>query len=110
MPIEITESAIKEIKHIIKSQEIDPSKAKLRLGVAGGGCAGFKYLFDIVEEEKENDERFEKDGIIILCDQKSYLYLNGTTVDFKDAVMGRGFVFTNPLSSGNCGCGSSFSV
>ena len=53
-------------------------------------------------------EAFDKDGLSVVCDPKSYLYLNGTTIDFKDEVMGRGFVFSNPNATSTCGCGSSF--
>jgi iron-sulfur cluster assembly protein len=110
MAIEITETAAKEIKHIIESQELDAQKVRLRVGVKGGGCSGFSYLLDLTETEKEQDEKFEKHGITVVCDPKSYLYLNGVTIDFKDEVMGRGFVFNNPNASGSCGCGSSFSA
>jgi len=110
MAIEITETAAKEIKHIIQSQELDAQKVRLRVGVKGGGCSGFSYLLDLTETEKESDEKFEKHGITVVCDAKSYLYLNGVTIDFKDEVMGRGFVFNNPNASGSCGCGSSFSA
>lgn len=110
MAIELTETAAKEIKHIIESQELDAQKVRLRVGVKGGGCSGFSYLLDLTETEKEQDEKFEKHGITVVCDPKSYLYLNGVTIDFKDEVMGRGFVFNNPNASGSCGCGSSFSA
>ena len=110
MAIELTETAAKEIRHIIESQELDAQKVRLRVGVKGGGCSGFSYLLDLTETEKEQDEKFEKHGITVVCDPKSYLYLNGVTIDFKDEVMGRGFVFNNPNASGSCGCGSSFSA
>ena len=110
MAIEITETAAREIKTIIEQQELEPTKVRLRVGVKGGGCSGFSYLLDLTEQEKEVDEKFEKHGITVVCDPKSYLYLNGTTIDFKDEIMGRGFVFNNPNASSSCGCGSSFSA
>jgi iron-sulfur cluster assembly protein len=110
MAIEITETAAREIKTIIQQQELEPTKVRLRVGVKGGGCSGFSYLLDLTEQEKEVDEKFEKHGITVVCDPKSYLYLNGTTIDFKDEIMGRGFVFNNPNASSSCGCGSSFSA
>jgi iron-sulfur cluster assembly protein len=77
----------------------------------GGGCSGFSYMLDLTEESKgEADEEMESQGIKILCDMKSYLYLNGTEIDFKDEVMGRGFVFKNPNATSTCGCGSSFTA
>ena len=59
---------------------------------------------------RDTDEEFELHGVKIVCDPKSYLYLNGTSIDFKDEVMGRGFVFNNPNANSTCGCGSSFSA
>ncbi|MCX5658667.1 MAG: iron-sulfur cluster insertion protein ErpA [Planctomycetota bacterium] len=110
MAIELSETAAREIKTIIEREELDVTKVRLRVGVKGGGCSGFSYVLDLTEQEKENDEKFEKNGVTIVCDAKSYLYLNGTTIDFKDEVMGRGFVFTNPNATSSCGCGSSFSA
>lgn len=110
MAIKLTEAAAREIKTIIEQQELDAEKICLRVGVKGGGCSGFSYLLDLTEQSRENDERFEADGINVVCDPKSYLYLNGTTIDFKDEVMGRGFVFNNPNATSTCGCGSSFSA
>lgn len=115
MPITLSEVAAKEIRSIIdeqsKSGDLKAESAKLRVGVKGGGCSGFTYLLDLTEEEPgETDETLESNGIRILIDQKSYLYLNGTEIDFKDEVMGRGFVFKNPNATSSCGCGSSFHV
>ena len=110
MAINLTETAAKEISTIIEQQELDAEKIRLRVGVKGGGCSGFSYLLDLTEQHRDNDELFEAHGVRIVCDPKSYLYLNGTTIDFKDEVMGRGFVFNNPNASTTCGCGSSFSA
>ena len=110
MGIEVTETAVREIKTIVERQEMDAEKVHLRLGVKGGGCSGFSYVLDLTEKQNEGDEMFEQHGIKVVCDPKSYLYLNGTTVDFKDEVMGRGFVFNNPNATSSCGCGSSFSA
>ncbi|MCH8270090.1 MAG: iron-sulfur cluster insertion protein ErpA [Planctomycetes bacterium] len=106
----ITENAAREIRKIVEEQELDASKVRLRVGVKGGGCSGFSYVLDLTETEKETDEVFEQEGIKIVCDPKSMLYLGGTTIDFKDEIMGRGFVFQNPNASTTCGCGSSFAV
>lgn len=108
--IVLTETAAREIKSIITQQELDPAKVRLRVGVKGGGCSGFSYLLDLTETEKETDEVFEQHGVKVVCDPKSLLYLNGTTVDFRDEIMGRGFVFSNPNATSSCGCGSSFSA
>jgi len=110
MEIVLSETAAKEIKTIIADQELDAEKVRLRIGVKGGGCSGFSYVLDLTETQKETDETFDQHGICIICDPKSLLYLNGTTIDFKDEVMGRGFVFNNPNATSTCGCGSSFSA
>ncbi|MCC5821730.1 MAG: iron-sulfur cluster insertion protein ErpA [Phycisphaerales bacterium] len=106
----LTTLAAKEIGRIISEQDLDAEKVRLRVGVKGGGCSGFSYILDLTETQKESDEVFEQHGIKIIVDPKSLLYLGGTTVDFKDEIMGRGFVFTNPNANTSCGCGSSFSV
>ncbi|MCC6240629.1 MAG: iron-sulfur cluster assembly accessory protein [Phycisphaerales bacterium] len=111
MPVVLTETAAKEIRDIIREQSLDDGKAKLRVGVKGGGCSGFSYLLDLSEEAKgEMDEEMESNGIKILVDMKSYLYLDGVEIDFRDEVMGRGFVFKNPNATSTCGCGSSFTA
>ncbi|HLP86147.1 MAG TPA: iron-sulfur cluster insertion protein ErpA [Phycisphaerales bacterium] len=106
----LTETAAREIKTIIQQQELDADKVCLRVGVKGGGCSGFSYILDLTETKKDTDEQFEQHGVRIIVDPKSLLYLGGVTVDFKDEIMGRGFVFHNPNATASCGCGSSFSV
>jgi iron-sulfur cluster assembly protein len=109
MPITLSETAAKEIKSIIKDQNLPEDKTRLRVGVKGGGCSGFSYMLDLVEDEPaESDEQLESNGVKIVVDMKSYLYLNGAEIDFKDEVMGRGFVFKNPNATSSCGCGHSF--
>ena len=107
--ITLSETAAKEIKSIIADQGLAGDDTRLRVGVKGGGCSGFTYMLDLTEEPKgEMDEEIEAHGIKILCDMKSFLYLSGVEIDFKDEVMGRGFVFKNPNATSTCGCGSSF--
>src|SRR5947199_9127259 len=109
MAIILSETAAKEMKNIITEQGLPEAETRLRVGVKGGGCSGFSYMLDLTEETKgEGDEEMEAHGVKILCDMKSYLYLNGTEIDFRDEVMGRGFVFKNPNATSTCGCGSSF--
>ena len=109
MPILLTEKAAAEVKEIIKSQSLPEDKTRLRVGVKGGGGSGFSYMLDLTEDPKaESDEELESHGIKILIDDKSLLYLDGTEIDFRDEVMGRGFVFKNPNATSSCGCGSSF--
>ncbi len=109
--ITLTEVAANEIKKIIKEQGLPEEQTRLRVGVKGGGCSGFSYMLDLTEEPATDaDEQLESNGIQILVDQKSALYLTGVEIDFKDEVMGRGFVFKNPNATSTCGCGSSFSA
>ena len=111
MAITLSEVAAKEIKSIIKDQGLPEEKTSLRVGVKGGGCSGFSYLLDLTEEPKaEADEELDSNGVRILIDSRSLLYLEGTEIDFRDEVMGRGFVFKNPNATSSCGCGSSFSA
>ena len=110
MGIQLSETAAREIKTIISQQELDAEKIRLRVGVKGGGCSGFSYVLDLTENERDSDEITEPHGVRIVCDPKSLIYLDNTTIDFKDEIMGRGFVFNNPNASSSCGCGSSFSA
>ena len=113
MAIKLTEKATSELKNLmqkeVKAQNMSPD-AGLRLMVAGGGCSGFTYKMGFDENTTDEDKIFELDGVKVVIDQKSLLYLNETEIDFHDGLMGRGFVFNNPNASGTCGCGSSFSV
>ena len=110
MAIELTERAAKEVGTIMKDQKLDPEKTFLRLGVKGGGCSGFSYTLDLTENRQESDESWDINGVKVICDPKSQIYLDGISLDFKDEVMGRGFVFNNPNATSTCGCGSSFSA
>jgi iron-sulfur cluster assembly protein len=115
--IKLTEVAAREVNEIIRQQHDaaksggeEPRKYYLRVGVKGGGCSGFQYSLDLVENMNDTDEEWEQHGIHVICDGKSNLYLEGVTIDFKDELMGRGFVFSNPNATSSCGCGSSFNV
>lgn len=110
MSVTLTERAAEEVMTIIEQQNLPVDKMYLRMGVKGGGCSGFSYALDLTENKNDTDEEWEEHGVKVICDPRSMLYLEGCTVDFKDEVMGRGFVFDNPNASGTCGCGSSFSV
>ncbi|MBX3323574.1 MAG: iron-sulfur cluster insertion protein ErpA [Phycisphaeraceae bacterium] len=109
-PVTLTAKAAAEIRNIVDQQELDPAKVRLRVGIKGGGCSGFSYVLDLTEQQKDSDEAFEQHGITLICDPRSLPYLSGTIVDFKDEIMGRGFVFQNPNATTTCGCGSSFAV
>ena len=104
----LTESAAAKDQEIREAEAIEPSYG-LRVKVMGGGCAGFQYdlYFD---EVVEGDQIFESFGIQLVCDQMSFMYLMGTSIDYVEGLQGAGFKFNNPNTTGSCGCGSSFSV
>ena len=107
--ITLTPTAIQEVRRLM-GQDATPNLA-LRLGVKGGGCSGFSYHMALEEATpKQYDTIMESEGIKILIDAKSLLYLDGTTVDFKTSLMGGGFEFQNPVAKKSCGCGHSFST
>jgi iron-sulfur cluster assembly protein len=108
--IQVTPKALTEIKRIVTT---DPTAAgsSLRVQVNGGGCSGMSYKLGFDKEPPaSSDKVFEYDGVKVLVDAKSYLYLAGTTLDFSDGLNGTGFVFNNPNAKRTCGCGSSFSA
>ena len=111
MSIMLTEKAAEAIKKIVSEQGLPADETRLRVGVKGGGCSGFSYMLDLTEEPRgEMDEELDSQGLKILVDMKSLLYLGGTEIDYKDDVMASGFVFKNPNATSSCGCGSSFSA
>jgi len=109
MAIGLTERAVEELERIINEQSM-PDGTALRVGVKGGGCSGFSYTLGFDDQVNPTDQINEEYEVRVVCDPKSFLYLNGTVVDFEDNLMGRGFKFTNPNASKSCGCGESFSV
>jgi iron-sulfur cluster assembly accessory protein len=104
----VTETAAAKIREIRESEAIEGGYA-LRVKVMGGGCSGFQYdlYFD---EPAEGDQRFISNGVDLVCDQMSFMYLMGTQIDYVEGLQGAGFKFGNPNTTGSCGCGSSFSV
>jgi iron-sulfur cluster assembly protein len=107
--IALTDRARTEVRRIITEQKL-PEATALRVGIKGGGCSGFSYTLGFDDQVGETDQVFEFDGLRVVCDPKSFLYLSGTELDFEESLMGRGFKFGNPNASKTCGCGESFSV
>jgi len=105
--IKITPKAIKKLKEIMKEECKDNSF--LRASVLAGGCSGYTYDLELVEENAEGDLQINQDGLNILVDSKSTEYLNGTEIDFVDSLKESGFKFHNPNATKECGCGKSFS-
>lgn len=107
--ITLTSDAAQEVKRLMEKEQ--KPNLGLRIGVKGGGCSGLSYLLTIDEATpKQYDSVFEQDGLKILVDAKSHLYLDGITIDFKGSLMGGGFEFHNPLAKKSCGCGTSFTT
>ena len=82
----------------------------VRVGVESGGCSGLSYKLDFDDKKNDDDELIEDNGIKLLVNKKSFLYLVGTTLEFSDGLNGKGFVFNNPNANRTCGCGESFSL
>jgi len=106
--ITVTDAAKKQAIHLMESDGKD--NYFIRVGVQGGGCSGLMYQLDFDKQEKEDDKAFEDNGVKVVVDKKSFLYLVGTTLDFSGGLNGKGFVFVNPNADRTCGCGESFSI
>ena len=107
--IQLSENAKKAVLKY-KAEEGKPD-AYLRVGVKGGGCSGFSYdvrLDDKIDEKV--DRTYDCEGVKVVCDVKSLLYLTGMTLDYTQEMLGGGFKFINPNATGTCGCGTSFAV
>ena len=108
--ITMTQEAIQEIKRI-READASQNAAHLRVRVVGGGCSGMSYKLDFETVPPASADRiFEQEGVALVIDQKSLLYLSGTELDFSGGLNGKGFVFSNPNAKRTCGCGSSFST
>ncbi|WP_235868176.1 iron-sulfur cluster insertion protein ErpA [Paremcibacter congregatus] len=107
-PVTLSGSAAKRIAALC-AKEGNPD-LKFRVSVDGGGCSGFQYDFNLVTEKKDDDLVVERDGVTMLVDGLSLLYLSGSEVDFVEELAGSMFVVKNPNATASCGCGSSFAV
>ena len=108
MAIEISDNAVSEVRRMMQKEKVDAPG--LRVGVKGGGCSGLSYNLTFETQTRSGDKVFEREGVKLFCDLKSYIYLNGTVLDYDTGLMGKGFVFMNPNAKKSCGCGSSFST
>jgi iron-sulfur cluster assembly protein len=106
--ITVTDQAKKQALRLMEDEGKDGFF--IRVGVSGGGCSGLMYQLTFDNQESEQDAAFENNGVKVVVDRKSYLYLIGTTLDFSGGLNGKGFVFNNPNADRTCGCGESFSV
>jgi len=105
----VADSAKNKISELMKGGSVDDSFF-VRVSVTSGGCSGLSYQLDFDNESKENDQVFEDNGVKVVTDLKSFLYLCNTTLEFSGGLNGKGFFFNNPNASRTCGCGESFAV
>jgi len=108
--IHLSERAAKQIRILLEKEGVSPEQGGLRVGVQGGGCSGLSYAMRLDTQARNRDKVFEEHGARLFVDPKSFLYLNGTTLDYEETLMRQGFVFQNPNSARSCGCGSSFTA
>ncbi len=107
--VSLTPVAVEKVKEILAQQ--NPHPAGLRVAVVGGGCSGFSYHMAFENQVNENsDNVYEFEGLKIMVDQMSEMYLDGIQIDYIETIEGSGFKFNNPNVKSTCGCGSSFSV
>jgi len=106
--IQVTENAKKRALSLM--EEDGKINSFIRVGVKGGGCSGLMYELTFDHALIDGDKEFEDNGIKVVVDKKSYLYLIGTTLDYSGGLNGKGFVFINPNADRTCGCGESFSL
>ena len=107
--VQLTEIAVQKVRTFMDTQDNVEGDVGLRVGVRGGGCSGFQYALAL-DERKDDDQVFDAEGMPVLVDQASLRYVDGSTVDYTESMMGAGFEVKNPNVVASCGCGSSFRV
>lgn len=107
--IQVSEKASSQIKKLMLDEN-RTAEDFLRIFVKKGGCSGFSYKLDFDNQAKEGDKNFDANGVKIVVDKQSLLFLMGMTLDYEGGLNGQGFVFSNPNATKTCGCGSSFAV
>ena len=105
--IEVSDAAAEQVAAIVATE---PDANALRVSVEGGGCSGFSYKFDLTNETTDDDVVIEKRGARVLVDAVSVMYMDGSTIDFVDELIGQSFQVRNPNATASCGCGTSFSL
>jgi iron-sulfur cluster assembly accessory protein len=105
--ISLTDAAARRIATIVAR---DAEKTALRVSVEGGGCSGFSYKFDLVNDRADDDIVIEKNNARVLIDSMSVVYMEGSEIDFVDNLMGQSFQIKNPNAVASCGCGTSFAI
>lgn len=108
--VKVSDQAKIKAVQLMTEDGFDASTDYIRVGVKSGGCSGLEYVLGFDREKNEQDQVFEDNGIKIIVDKKSILYLAGTVLEYSGGLNGKGFVFNNPNASRTCGCGESFSL
>lgn len=108
--IKVSETAKKKVVELMADDGYNAVTDYVRVGVKSGGCSGLSYDLKFDKEQQEGDKVFEDNGVKIIVDKKSFLYLIGTTLEYSGGLNGTGFVFNNPNANRTCGCGESFSL
>lgn len=106
--IQVTDKAVGKIREAFRREGV--TEGGLRLGILGGGCSGLSYQFKFDRKPRATDKVFQYDGVNVFVDPKSYVFLDGMTLDWKDSLIHSGFVFENPNAKRSCGCGTSFAA
>ncbi|WP_299622227.1 iron-sulfur cluster assembly accessory protein [uncultured Tenacibaculum sp.] len=108
--IKVSDTAKKKVVQLMTDDGFNATKDFVRVGVKSGGCSGLSYDLSFDKETQESDKIFEENGVKLVVDKKSFLYLVGTTLEYSGGLNGKGFVFNNPNANRTCGCGESFSL
>ncbi|MDG1013835.1 MAG: iron-sulfur cluster assembly accessory protein [Flavobacteriaceae bacterium] len=108
--IKVSETAKTKVLELMQEDGFNPAKDYVRVGVKSGGCSGLSYDLKFDKSQIDSDKLFEDNGVKIIVDAKSFLYLIGTTLEYSGGLNGAGFVFKNPNANRTCGCGESFSL
>ena len=108
--IKVSNQAKEKAIQLMTEDGFKPFEDYIRVGVKSGGCSGLEYVLKFDNQKTDSDQVFEDNGIKIIVDKKSILYLAGTTLEFSGGLNGKGFVFNNPNANRTCGCGESFSL
>ena len=108
--IKVSDTAKKKVLELMTDDGFNPTADYVRVGVKSGGCSGLSYDLKFDNTQAEEDKVFEDNGVKIIVDKKSFLYLIGTTLEYSGGLNGAGFVFNNPNANRTCGCGESFSL
>jgi iron-sulfur cluster assembly protein len=108
--IKVSDTAKQKVVQLMREDGYDASTDYIRVGVKSGGCSGLSYDLKFDKNQDKTDKVFEDNGVKIIVDKKSFLYLIGTTLEYSGGLNGTGFVFNNPNANRTCGCGESFSL